>query len=420
MWQRGPGQNSETFFFFGTATITFIVSLHDHTFMRIPAATPLSLLCIALLLAAGCAQTSFGTRTPVGFGTGTEDQQIIDCLKAKYGEACSNGPPRFVEPIIATRLNERNLPVDAVVKLNKNTKNLYFWVFFDRFQPKDPVTLSMKYLPTSKVVDSVEKTPNGNCGAIRAEYLMPDGGWPLGQYEITISGRGVAATKTFEVISGETVTTVLPYSREMCSGTSPGTVPVTTISGTGGTASPFVTLQTTGSGMTGIGIAPAGWTGCWHLDSSPCGPTELQLLESGSTAAGFWCQNNQALSITRHDTVVGGSWRTVREGEKACCDNGGWGPYRYYCDPVCMAGQTADWTNAFPDLFTGSYEFRYGSDGRSLTGKWGYANENLATGGTAMSGSTVPCTMELTAGPAPLHGISPTITQTIVVVQPDR
>jgi hypothetical protein len=402
-------------FFFGTATVTFIVSLYDHTSMRIPVIPVLVILCIGLLLAAGCAQTSFGTRTPVGFGTSSEDQQIIDCLKAKYGEPCRDGPPRFVEPIVATRLNERNLPVDAVTKLNKNTKNIHFWVFFDRFQPSDPVTLSMKYLPTGRVVDSVEKTPDGNCGAIRAEYLMPDGGWPPGLYEITISGRGVSATKTFEVISGATVTESLPYSPEMCPGASVGTLTATTAPGLYGTTQPSGTLQvaptrTQGSAHPDLSMAPSAWNGCWNVNSSPCGSTQVQLKPDGTSVSGLWCGETKWLSATTVGIPLRGSWWGTSQGSNCC--HSGYG--RTYCDPVCQLQNKL----YNPSGDAGPFEFWYGTDGRSLEGKWGYLADNLTSAGFSLHGTTTSCTNELVLEQP--SGSGPTPTDTFVVVQPDR
>jgi hypothetical protein len=383
--------------------------------MRTPVIPVLFLLCIGLLLAAGCAQTSFGTRTPVGFGTTSEDQQIIDCLKTKYGEPCSSGLPRFIEPIVATRLNERNLPMDAVTKLNKNTKNIHFWVFFDRFQPGDPVTLSMKYLPTDTVVDRVEKTPGGNCGAIRAEYLMPDGGWPLGQYEITISGRGISAIKTFDVISGETVTRPLPYAPEMCPGASVGALAATTAPGLYGTTQSSGTLQvaptrTQGSAHPDLSMAPSVWNGCWNVDSSPCGSTQVQLKTDGTSVHGLWCGETKWLSATTVGTPLRGSWWGTSQGSNCC--HSGYG--RTYCDPVCQLMDQLN--NPLGDV--GSFEFRYGADGRSLEGKWGYSGDNLTSAGYALHGTTTACSNELMLEQPSGSGPSPT--DTYVVVQPDR
>lgn len=346
----------------------------------------LSLTCVVMLFTAGCTQTSFGTRTPVGFGTSAEDQQIINCLKAKYGEPCSDGPPRFVEPIIAARLNGRNLPENFIVKLNKDTKSIYFWVFFDRFQPRDTVTLSMKYLPTDRVVDSVQKTPGGNCGAIHAEYLMPDGGWPSGKYEITISGRGVSATKSFEVISGATVTGPLPYSPDMCPGASGGIAM--------GTTSPagFGAAETTASGQVApaaqaqsdeqqqAGFAAASFTGCWVLNSSRCGQTQLQLkddiiIDGQPVAGGYMCDRSTSVRGTANDSALVGTWAyyQIPSGTGGSCCKLQMG--RYYCDPVCQARQAAEnlWGGLGGEsgVQTGRIELAMNLADRSLEGRWG-------------------------------------------------
>jgi hypothetical protein len=346
----------------------------------------LCLTCAVMLLIAGCTQTSFGTRTPVGFGTSAEDQQITDCLKAKYGEPCKDGPPRFVEPILATQLNERNLPVNSVVKLNRNAKSVYFWVFFDRFQPKDPVTLSMKYLPTDRVVDSVEKTPEGNCGAIHAEYLMPDGGWPAGKYEITISGRGVTAAKAFEVITGDTVTAPLPYSAEQCTGTSGGITMATTAPAGFGTAATAASgqvapaAQAQNTGQQQAGYAAASFTGCWVLNSSRCGQTQLQLeddiiIDGQPVAGGYICDRSTSVRGTTNDSTLVGTWAyyQIPAGTGGSCCRFQLG--RYYCDPVCQARQAAEnlWGGFGGEsgVETGRIELVMNRADRSLEGRWG-------------------------------------------------
>ena len=351
----------------------------------------LCLACTVMLIAAGCTQTSFGTRTPVGFGTSAEDQQIIDCLKAKYGEPCSDGPPRFVEPIIATKLNERNLPENSVVKLNKDTKHIYFWVFFDRFQPKDPVMLSMKYLPTDRVVDSVEKTPGGNCGAIHAEYLVPDGGWPAGKYEITISGRGISATKSFEVIAGNTVTAPLPYSAEQCAGTSGGITMATAAPAGFGTAATAASgqvapaAQAQNSGQQQAGFGAASFNGCWVLNSSRCGQTWLQLeddiiIGGQPMAVGYMCDLSTSVRGTANDTALDGTWAYLHTssgtGPSCCRLQLG----RYYCDPVCQAQQSVDnfWGGG-PGVETGRITLVMNRADRSLEGRWGTGTGAPAT-----------------------------------------
>lgn len=351
--------------------------------MRIPVTVVLSSTCIILLLACACADTSFGSRTPVGFGTSSEDQQVISCLKAKYGEPCSEGAPRFIEPIVATALDERNLPKDSVMMLNKDAPKIFFWVFFDRFQPKDPVTLSMKYLPTGRVVDSVEKTPDGNCGAIHAEYLMPDGGWPSGGYEITISGRGVAATRTFTVSKGDTQTEPLLYSAEMCPGAS-GTITAVTRTSAGlaaaatGTAGQFsTTVQTTGAGKQ-AGYAQPSFSGCWALDSSRCGPTTLQLTGGNYNMAGeeifvgYMCDHSTAVHGTAAGNSLTGTWGYIQGSAGSSCCRLLMG--RYTCDPVCQSQQSAEnfWGGSSSmTVESGRIDLTMNPSDRSLEGEWG-------------------------------------------------
>jgi len=171
-------------------------------------------IVIGLVFASGCADVFFGSQKLGDFGSSVNEQQAVNCFIGKYGDPQTNaGPARFLEPMITTGL-VNNTPVDTVMKLNKDTPKVTFWVFYDNFAKGDDLELKWTYLVSGKDVMTLHQQAGGDFGRAFAEFLKPDSGWPTGQHKISISGKGATAYVTIEVIDSATVTGTLPCSQE--------------------------------------------------------------------------------------------------------------------------------------------------------------------------------------------------------------
>jgi len=169
-------------------------------------------LLIAVVLASGCAEVSFGSQKIGDFGNTKEEQKAIQFAKDKYGDPLTNsGPPRFLEPMVATGL-VNNTPVNKVTKFSKDTGSIFFWVFYDNFKNGDQLTLTWTF--NGKTVITLQREAGGDFGRAFGEFLKPDKGWAVGTHTITINGGGTSVTATFEIIDGQTQTVPLPYAKE--------------------------------------------------------------------------------------------------------------------------------------------------------------------------------------------------------------
>lgn len=257
--------------------------------------------CIALMLAAGCADTSFGRLKPTDFGTSSEELQALDYYKQKYGEPGQPGEPRFLEPTVTTGLDANNLPVDSVTSLSTDAPKVYFWVFYDRFAKGDPVTITWTYLDNKKVVLTDTQAAGGVYGRIFAEFVKPDGGWPTGKHQITISGNGVTASRTFEVVSGQTATGAQPFTQGTATGTAAAATPK------GSTAAP-----PPGTCSCTDNRACGNWDGTWNHQfwGSWTGDAAMTLCQDGSSVTGAYVYDGTygTLTGTVSGTDLIGTW----------------------------------------------------------------------------------------------------------------
>ncbi len=533
-------------------------------------------ICITLVLVSGCADTSFGTLKPTDFGTSSEEIKALEYYKQLYGEPGQPGDPRFLEPTLTTALDPRNLPVDSITSLSADSPDLYFWVFYDRFAKGDPVTITWTSLENNQIVLTETKSTGGVYGRVFAEFTKPTGNWPTGKHRITVTGRGTSADRTFEIVSGQTVTgarpfvadssqpetkgsgrqpgwdmitnkpvskdgtagaaggTVPPHSggctcppmrsggswdgtwhhknwgdmmegaismcqdgnsvtatynlndvqgrfsgrvsgdrltgtwteldssgevaltgrmvlvtaadgatwggwfsydpetvvtsgtytwtgdrKVACAGSSqgnPGTFQTTAAPGIFGTNQPSGTLQvaptrTQGSTLPNLSVAPSAWSGCWNVNSSPCGSTQVQLKPDGSSVHGHWCDDTMWLYANTAGIPLTGSWWVTSSGASDCCHSG-YG--KNYCDPACQLMNQLYHSAGN----SGAFEFWYGTDGRSLEGMWEYSSGLITDEGTPLHGTPAACANELVLEHP--SGTTPSPTDTYVVVQPDR
>lgn len=278
-------------------------------------------LCILVALISGCADTSFGALTPTDFGTSTDEMQALEYYKQLYGEPGQPGEPRFLEPTITTALDANNLPVDSITTLSAGAPEVYFWVFYDRFAKGDPMTITWTYLDNGKVVLTETRSAGGVYGRVFAEFVAPAGGWPAGNHQITIAGKGASASKTFEVVSGQTVTGTQPFTQAAASAATGayGTQAAATTQKGSPAAPPPATCNCASGRACGV------WDGTWNHQfwGSWTGDAAMTLCQNGNSVIGTYIYDGTSGSLT--GTVSGsdlrGTW-TEYDSQGAPADSG--------------------------------------------------------------------------------------------------
>jgi hypothetical protein len=280
-----------------------MIARENHTSMKFLHCVVCFAVCIALVLASGCADTSFGTLKPTDFGKSAEEIKTLDYYKQKYGEPGQPGDPRFLEPTITTALDANNLPVDSITSLSTDAPKVYFWVFYDRFTKGDPMTITWTYLDNKKVVLTETRSAGGVYGRVFAEFVKPSGGWPVGKHQITITGKGTTASKTFEVAGGQTVTGAQPFTQGAATaGASGAQVAATTQKGDSAVPPPGACTCTQNR-------ACGNWDGTWNHQfwGGWTGDAAMTLCQNGNTVTGTYIYDGVAGSLT--GTVSGNDLR---------------------------------------------------------------------------------------------------------------
>jgi len=319
-------------------------------------------LCIALTLASGCADTSFGTLKPTDFGTSAEEAKALDYYKQIYGEPGQPGDPRFLEPTLTTALDSQNLPVDTIASLSVNAPKVYFWVFYDRFAKGDPMTITWTYLDNNKVVLTETKTAGGIYGRVFAEFVKPSGGWPAGKHQITIAGKGATVSKTFDVVSGQTLTGAQPFTGASAADAK----------GSGGNSGAYnlkPTSKGAAAGTSGSTVPPPGacncpsgrsggtWDGTWHHKNwGDNMEGAISMCQDGSSVTATYNLNDVQgrLSGTVSGNRLTGTWAELdSSGEVAltgrmilvmAADGNTWGGWFSYDPDVVDTSGTYTWT----------------------------------------------------------------------------
>ena len=167
-------------------------------------------LLVAAIILFGCVNISDAAKAG-SFGKKASEQKAYDYFKNKYGSPEGTGSPRFIEPLMTTFIDSDFMPADKVLKYNKDVPAFYVWFFYDNFAESDAITVTFRYLEDGTDIYTFNSKGGGDFGAANFKLAKPDDGWPLGKYEVVISGRGVTEKVPFEVIEGATVKIALPY-----------------------------------------------------------------------------------------------------------------------------------------------------------------------------------------------------------------
>lgn len=165
---------------------------------------------VAAMLLFGCVNISDSAKAGA-FGKKAAEQKAYDYFKGKYGSPEGAGSPRFIEPFMTTFIDSDFMPKDKVLKYNSGVGAFYIWFFYDNFAEGDAISVTFRHIDTQTDIYTFNSKGGGDFGAASFKLESPDGGWPLGKYEVVISGNGVTERVPFEVIEGETVTVPLPY-----------------------------------------------------------------------------------------------------------------------------------------------------------------------------------------------------------------
>jgi hypothetical protein len=223
-------------------------------------------LLITLVWVSGCANLSLGSTQVADFGGNSADaQQAQFCFINKYGNpATYTGPARFLEPMVSDGISN-NTPTNKVTKFSKDTPSVFAWAFYEGFKPGDQVIASWMF--NGKQFAQLTKPVQGNYGLVYGQFDMPKLGWALGTHTITISGKGVQGSATFDIIDGPTQTTLIPCQIEG--------MPVTT---TFLTTTPPVMMMPNGSTQrtTSQTVIPIDGVG---QQSSPLAPAQQKHLD---------------------------------------------------------------------------------------------------------------------------------------------
>jgi len=168
-------------------------------------------LVIVLAWASGCTNAPSGGKTSGNFGSTPDEQTAVGFFKQKYGDPGGAGARRFVEPVVSTGI-VNNLPVDSVTAFNRNAPRIFFWAYYDNFQKGDPFSFTWD-CGGGQLADTVSLTAAGDFGFVTAELVPPEGGWRVGDCEITVSNMDGKArvTAPFKVQEGPTQSGAVPF-----------------------------------------------------------------------------------------------------------------------------------------------------------------------------------------------------------------
>lgn len=160
-------------------------------------------LMITVLFISGCFDIS--DRAQAGnFGNTQEESTAVSAITQKYGELTQRGDPRFLEPVMTTRLNNF-IPMDEVIAYSNTVDEFNVWFVYDNFN-NDNLEIEWIYLDNDHSIHTFQSTTGDNFG--RASFVLErplgDDTWPTGEYKVLIRGRGIEESINFDVVKGDT------------------------------------------------------------------------------------------------------------------------------------------------------------------------------------------------------------------------
>jgi hypothetical protein len=291
------------------------------------------LLVVIIVALSGCTDISDSYK-PGSFGGTEEEMQIVDAVTDKYGDMTATGEPRLLE-VMMTSSTENFIPVDKVLKYSKDSDKLYAWFIYDNFD-YDVISVEWIYLDNDYSIYTFESETGEDFG--RGTFILekPDDGWPLGDYEVIISGAGVEESVEFEIIDGETVSVPL----ELLNGAAMGSQKADF--GNTGTSDAIPTPQ---SGFQSESTSYS-FIGDWDSNWG-----DMTFRQSGSKIIGEYTHDKGKLEGVVNGDVFIGSWSESPS----------------YAKPN-DAGDVELKLSKDGNSFEGNW--RYGSDSASWSGGW--------------------------------------------------
>ncbi|WP_340820754.1 hypothetical protein [Methanolobus sp. WCC4] len=289
------------------------------------------MLLVSIVALSGCTDISDSYK-PGSFGATEEEQQIVDAVTEKYGDMTASGEPRLLE-VMMTSTTHNFIPVDKVLKYSQDSDELYAWFIYDNFD-YDMISIEWIYLENDYSIYTFESETGEDFG--RGTFILekPDDGWPLGDYEVIISGAGVEESVEFEIIDGETVSIPL----DLLDGTTTSSHQADF--GSTGTAD---TIPTPQSGFVSESTSYS-FVGEW---SSNWG--DMTFWQSGDKIVGEYTHDSGRLEGVMNGDVFIGTWSE---------------------SPSYSAPNDA-----------GDVELKLSSDGNSFEGNWRYGSDSSSWSG---------------------------------------
>ncbi len=170
----------------------------------------ITILMLTLLLSlSGCLDIKDSAKA-MGWGNSENEQAMISALNKKYGNLTGDGEPRIIELMVTTE-TEDFIPKDKVSKYSSSTPEFKAWFVYDNFDNEE-VEIEFIFTDESHSIYTFTSETGDDFGRSDFTLESPDGGFPVGNYKVVVTGAGVTATKTFEVYDGATISTpiILP------------------------------------------------------------------------------------------------------------------------------------------------------------------------------------------------------------------
>ena len=289
----------------------------------------LYILLLVSILLSGCVDITDSYK-PGSFGTTEEEAEMVNVITEKYGDMTQDGNPRLLEVMMTSSINNF-IPVDKVLKYSKDSEKLYVWFIYDNFN-NDILTIEWRYLDQDYLIHTFESETGEDFG--RGVFILekPDDGWPLGKYNVKITGSGASESVEFEIIDGPTES-----------------IPLDLLSDNIGP------MGSDSGNVEGLAVPQSGF----------------EVEETDYSFVGEWTSNWGNMKFERSGNQIIGEY-THDEGKLVGVVNGDvfigtWSESPSYKGPS-DAGDVELKLSADGNSFTGNW--RYGSDSASWSGGW--------------------------------------------------
>ncbi|HOI18637.1 MAG TPA: hypothetical protein PLX15_02125 [Candidatus Woesearchaeota archaeon] len=163
-------------------------------------------LIFVVLFISGCKDITDSYKAG-SFGKTAEEDAMLNAITSKYGDMTKDGNPRFLEATMTSEVYNF-IPVDKVSAYSNESEKLIVWFVYDNFK-NDVLNIKWIYLDDDYSIHTFTSKTGDDFGRGSFILEMPEDGWPIGSYRVTISGAGVSESINFKIIDGPTVSSPL-------------------------------------------------------------------------------------------------------------------------------------------------------------------------------------------------------------------